>query len=165
MSTAPELVFINCCHLGKIPENVERTPYTSLAASLAEQLIRNGVRCVVPAGWAVDDGAAKTFAHKFYDSMLEGVPFGEAVRLARGETYQRHVKLTFAHGAALRVAVPVLLALIVGGVILLILAIGNGFVGYSLPDDLVSGTGIRIAFSITESVLGSDENAALKPAH
>ena len=38
------------------------------------------------------------------------------------------------------------------GVILLILVIGNGFVGYSLPDDLVSGTGIRIAFSITESV-------------
>ena len=38
------------------------------------------------------------------------------------------------------------------GIILLILAIGNGFIGYSLPDDLVSGTGLRIAFSITESV-------------
>ncbi len=38
------------------------------------------------------------------------------------------------------------------GVILLILGIGNGFLGYSLPDDLVSGTGIRIAFSITESI-------------
>ena len=38
------------------------------------------------------------------------------------------------------------------GVVLLILAIGNGFLGYSLPDDLVSGTGIRIAFSITESI-------------
>jgi len=38
------------------------------------------------------------------------------------------------------------------GTVLLILAIGNGFVGYSLPDDLVSGTGLRIAFSITESV-------------
>jgi len=38
------------------------------------------------------------------------------------------------------------------GVVLLILAIGNGFIGYSLPDDLVSGTGIRIAFSITESI-------------
>ena len=38
------------------------------------------------------------------------------------------------------------------GTLLLILAIGNGFLGYSLPDDLVSGTGIRIAFSITESI-------------
>src|ERR1700678_4208887 len=39
-----------------------------------------------------------------------------------------------------------------GGTTLLILAIFNGFLGYSLPDDLVSGTGIRIAFSILESV-------------
>ena len=38
------------------------------------------------------------------------------------------------------------------GVNLLILAIFNGFLGYSLPDDLVSGTGIRIAYSILESV-------------
>jgi ubiquinol-cytochrome c reductase cytochrome b subunit len=38
------------------------------------------------------------------------------------------------------------------GLTLLILAIGNGFLGYSLPDDLVSGTGIRIAYSIVESI-------------
>ncbi len=38
------------------------------------------------------------------------------------------------------------------GVVLLILAITNGFIGYSLPDDLISGTGLRIAFSIFESV-------------
>ena len=38
------------------------------------------------------------------------------------------------------------------GSTMLILAIFNGFLGYSLPDDLVSGTGIRIAFSIVESL-------------
>ena len=38
------------------------------------------------------------------------------------------------------------------GLTLLILAIANGFLGYSLPDDLVSGTGIRIAYSIVESI-------------
>ncbi len=38
------------------------------------------------------------------------------------------------------------------GTMLLILAIVNGFLGYSLPDDLISGTGIRIAFSILLSV-------------
>ena len=38
------------------------------------------------------------------------------------------------------------------GINLLILSIFNGFLGYSLPDDLVSGTGIRIALSILESV-------------
>ena len=38
------------------------------------------------------------------------------------------------------------------GLTLLLLAITNGFLGYSLPDDLVSGTGIRIAYSIILSV-------------
>ncbi len=38
------------------------------------------------------------------------------------------------------------------GITLLILALTNGFIGYSLPDDLVSGTGLRIMFSIVLSI-------------
>ncbi len=38
------------------------------------------------------------------------------------------------------------------GVTLLVLAIFNGFAGYSLPDDLLSGTGLRIAYSIALAV-------------
>ncbi len=38
------------------------------------------------------------------------------------------------------------------GTTLLVLAIAEGFLGYSLPDDLVSGTGIRIAYSIILSL-------------
>jgi ubiquinol-cytochrome c reductase cytochrome b subunit len=38
------------------------------------------------------------------------------------------------------------------GVALLLLALGNGFTGYSLPDDLLSGTGVRIAYSVLLSV-------------
>ncbi len=38
------------------------------------------------------------------------------------------------------------------GVTLLMLAIAEGFAGYSLPDDLLSGTGVRIAYSIVESI-------------
>jgi ubiquinol-cytochrome c reductase cytochrome b subunit len=38
------------------------------------------------------------------------------------------------------------------GVTMLLLAIANGFTGYSLPDDLLSGTGLRIAYSIVLSV-------------
>ncbi len=38
------------------------------------------------------------------------------------------------------------------GVTLLLLGIFNGFSGYSLPDDLLSGTGLRIAYSIALSV-------------
>ncbi|MGD2059627.1 MAG: cytochrome b, partial [Acidimicrobiia bacterium] len=38
------------------------------------------------------------------------------------------------------------------GVTLLLLAIFNGLTGYSLPDDLLSGIGLRVAYSITLSV-------------
>jgi ubiquinol-cytochrome c reductase cytochrome b subunit len=38
------------------------------------------------------------------------------------------------------------------GVGLLTLALLEGFAGYSLPDDLLSGSGLRIAFSIVESI-------------
>jgi ubiquinol-cytochrome c reductase cytochrome b subunit len=38
------------------------------------------------------------------------------------------------------------------GVGLLVLALGEGFAGYSLPDDLLSGTGLRIAYSVAESI-------------
>ena len=38
------------------------------------------------------------------------------------------------------------------GVTLLLLGILEGFAGYSLPDDLLSGIGLRIGFSITQSI-------------
>ena len=38
------------------------------------------------------------------------------------------------------------------GLTLLLLALGNGYFGYSLPDDLLSGAGLRIAYSILLSV-------------
>src|SRR3954464_2819276 len=38
------------------------------------------------------------------------------------------------------------------GTLLLVTGILEGFAGYSLPDDLLSGTGLRIAASITESI-------------
>ncbi|MDQ6650121.1 MAG: ubiquinol-cytochrome c reductase cytochrome b subunit [Actinomycetota bacterium] len=38
------------------------------------------------------------------------------------------------------------------GVTLLVLGILEGFAGYSLPDDLLSGTGLRIGYSIAQSI-------------
>jgi quinol---cytochrome-c reductase cytochrome b subunit len=38
------------------------------------------------------------------------------------------------------------------GMTLLVLSIFNGFTGYSLPDDLLSGVGLRIAYSIAISI-------------
>ncbi|MDP9071083.1 MAG: cytochrome bc complex cytochrome b subunit [Actinomycetota bacterium] len=38
------------------------------------------------------------------------------------------------------------------GVTLLLLAVGNGFTGYSLPDDLLSGTGLAVSYSVVLAI-------------
>ena len=40
------------------------------------------------AGWAVDDNAGRVFAKVFYQGMLDGMPFGDAVRTARMSVYR-----------------------------------------------------------------------------
>jgi CHAT domain-containing protein/pimeloyl-ACP methyl ester carboxylesterase len=92
MRHVPELVFINCCHLGKIEggKDSDWPARHKLAANLATEFICMGVRAVVAAGWAVDDAAATTFAREFYTSLLDGRPFGEAVLQARKATFDQH---------------------------------------------------------------------------
>ena len=97
MRQVPELVFINCCHLGYVqaPDGSRTTrdrdvPFHELAANLGEQLIEMGVRAIVAAGWPVDDGAALEFANTFYDEMLSGEKFGLAVWKARMKTFEEH---------------------------------------------------------------------------
>lgn len=94
MRQVPELVFINCCHLGRIeagkaPDFTFAHPH-KLAANLATELIRMGVRAVVAAGWAVDDAAAALFAREFYQRMLAGCMFGRAVLAARRRIYEEY---------------------------------------------------------------------------
>lgn len=86
MRWVPELVFINCCHLGRI-DGLGKTEPGVLAANLAEQFINMGVKAVIAAGWAVDDVAGKAFADAFYRHMMVGGFFGEAVRAAREEIF------------------------------------------------------------------------------
>ncbi|MFN7725584.1 MAG: CHAT domain-containing protein [Rubrivivax sp.] len=91
MRVVPELVFINCCHGAARDTSQVLSPPGSpaaldpghFAASLADELIAAGVRCVVAAGWAVDDEAATAFADTFYRQLLAGQRFAEAVTQAR----------------------------------------------------------------------------------
>jgi pimeloyl-ACP methyl ester carboxylesterase len=85
----PELVFINCCHLGVTLTN-GYSSHGKLAANLAVQFIRMGVKAVVAAGWAVDDAAASAFAVSFYGAMNRGVTFGRAVLEARQQIRQTY---------------------------------------------------------------------------
>lgn len=81
MESVPELVFLNCCHLGKIEFASDGN---KLAASVARELIEIGVRCVVVAGWAVSDDLAELFGRTLYEQLLrQRRNFGDAVFEAR----------------------------------------------------------------------------------
>lgn len=98
LRVVPELVFLNCCHLAagrtddvlatpaQCPKPYDRALF---AASVADALISVGVRCVIAAGWAVDDETARVFATTFYAELLAGEPFINAVATARRVTQQR----------------------------------------------------------------------------
>lgn len=95
MRKVPELVFINCCHLGNM-DLVEATvrdavvnDRSKLASSFAQEVIRMGVRAVIAAGWAINDDAAKVFSETCYNALLKGYPFGKAVLMARRETWMQ----------------------------------------------------------------------------
>lgn len=101
MPTVPEFVFVNCCFLGAMDSGAE-TRYQQryqLAANFGTQLINNGVRAVIVAGWAVDDAAALDFTEKFYEGMFEGKPFGDAVKAARRHIFDLHGHRTNTWGA------------------------------------------------------------------
>ena len=92
MRTLPDLVFVNCCHLGAadsaqlLYSHYDRAQF---ASGFAGALIAIGVRCVVAAGWAVDDDAASVFAEEFYRSLLRGNRFIVAVGEARAAAHDR----------------------------------------------------------------------------
>ncbi|MDB5895110.1 MAG: hypothetical protein JWQ88_2641 [Rhodoferax sp.] len=90
MRTVPELVFLNCCHLAGRSATAALMPYdrASFAANMADALIGVGVRCVIAAGWAVEDAAAECFATTFYDVLLRGERFIDAVAAARTAAWQ-----------------------------------------------------------------------------
>ncbi len=90
----PELVFVNCCHLAAdapkklfAPVNYNRAEF---ASGVAQALIEGGVRCVIAAGWAVDDNAASVFATSFYKALLGGDRFIDAVATARESARSSH---------------------------------------------------------------------------
>ena len=98
MRRVPELAFINCCHLASLETTDETATVfadnlqdrSRLAASLAQELIRMGVRAVIAAGWAINDAAAKVFAETCYGALLKGHTFGSAVLMARRETWEQY---------------------------------------------------------------------------
>ena len=92
MEAVPELVVLSCCHLGQIDaptHDITMRDGNRLAASVAGELMAIGVRCVVVAGWAVDDAQAQLFGETFYRGLLrQRLPFGDAVHQARRAVWE-----------------------------------------------------------------------------
>ncbi|HWO68335.1 MAG TPA: CHAT domain-containing protein, partial [Umezawaea sp.] len=88
MRTAPDLVFVNCCHLGAMGRAGAPLRADHLASSISRQLVENGVRAVIAAGWAVDDAAAEAFADALYRELLGGRDLGIASLEARKRVYR-----------------------------------------------------------------------------
>ena len=88
MRVVPELVFVNCCHLAARDTAQLLADRPRFAAGVAEELIKIGVRCVIAAGWAVDDAAASTFATCFYSALLDGERFVDAVAKSRQAAWE-----------------------------------------------------------------------------
>lgn len=86
MRVVPELVFLNCCYLGLVAS--ERGSMSRLAANLATQFIRNGAKCVIAAGWSIHDEGARVFAGTFYELLLAGQTFAQAVFRARQQAFK-----------------------------------------------------------------------------
>jgi len=101
MSETAELVFVNCCYLGQMDSDSELKSQqkNKFAANIGTQLINNGARAVIVAGWAVDDTAALEFARHFYENMFGGEGFGEAVKRSRKKIYEDYGRRTNTWGA------------------------------------------------------------------
>ncbi len=90
MRTVPELVFVNCCYLAEShsAQLLGSEPnLAQFASTVAEALIELGVRCVIAAGWAVEDGPAEIFATTFYDALMRGQRFIDAAAVAREKAW------------------------------------------------------------------------------
>ncbi|HEX8603059.1 MAG TPA: CHAT domain-containing protein, partial [Pseudoduganella sp.] len=86
MRITPQLVFLNCCHLGQ--STVRHYDRAAFAAGVATELINIGVRCVVAAGWAIEDKPAEVFARTFYGELFAGRRFIDAVGAARAAAWE-----------------------------------------------------------------------------
>ena len=66
-----------------------RNDRAKFASGVAEALIKVGVRCVIAAGWAVEDTQAMVFARTFYERLLDQHRFIDAVASARTAAWRR----------------------------------------------------------------------------
>ncbi len=95
MRRIPQVVFINCCHLGNIEDRKKselQIRHADIASNLATQFIQNGALAVVAAAWEVKDVPAMLFAEIFYQNLLNNETLSHSIQQARNEVFENHKK-------------------------------------------------------------------------
>ena len=85
LPVSPDVFFVNCSNLGV--GSMDKFGRQNISDNVAIELLRLGTRCVIAAGWAVDDEAAIAFAKRFYMGLVWGETFGVATLRARREAH------------------------------------------------------------------------------
>jgi len=80
---ARPLIFLNGCHTARGGDSLTQI------GGWAKRFLDLGAGAFIGTRWAIDGGAACTFATGFYRSFLAGIPIGEAVRLAREQSREK----------------------------------------------------------------------------
>ena len=88
MRRIPQVVFINCCHLGNIEDRDRTIRHPDIAANLATQFIQKGAKAVIAAAWEVLDQPAMMFAEVFYKNLLDNKTLSDSIHAARCEVYE-----------------------------------------------------------------------------
>ena len=98
MSVLPDLVFINCGHVGPLgpypPDEPHGGSLGPFAAAYAVGLISIGVRALIVSGAVVEDASCITFTTALYRALLQGETFGASVQNARLLTHETAVSAT-----------------------------------------------------------------------
>ena len=87
----PAVFFANACSSARSTEGTASS--RNLGAGLATTLIEGGVLCYIGSGWPVHDTWAGRLASSFYEGILKGSTFGEAMKEAREKTMDESKKM------------------------------------------------------------------------
>ncbi len=79
----PSIVFSNACQSGKTQEWEIKKGFEDEIFGLANAFLLAGVRHYIGTFWKVLDKTCLDFSNEFYKNVTDGLPIGEAVRLAR----------------------------------------------------------------------------------
>ncbi len=79
--SVPMLVFLNACQVGNVTNTAKG------GASLAQSILRAGVRGFLSNRWNVSDHSAELFAISLYRDLIEERPLGEAITRARSKLF------------------------------------------------------------------------------